>query len=190
MGVLLVLLVAGVTFGLCYCLDKGFTKLFRSKAQHKTGRAVKLNKRYASIGLILVALGIGAAFASKGSGMLLLVCGIALVPVGIGLIIAYLTFGVYYDDDSFLVASFGKKERTYRFCDIASQQLYNASGNIVIELQMADGTAVQLHSIMDGTDTFLNAAFYGWCRQKNIEPDSCAFHDPGNSCWFPSTTEG
>lgn len=186
MEFLLLILVIGGTFALCYLFDKGFTKLFRNQAQHKTGRAVKLSKRYGSVGLVLVALGLGAAFASGERGTMLLVCGLILIVVGIGLVVAYLTFGIYYDDDTFLISSFGKKNRTYCFADIKNQQLYNSSGNIVIELHMTDETAIQLHSFMEGTDTFLNAAFYAWCRQKNIDPDACGFHDPGNSCWFPN----
>lgn len=186
MEILLVFFVIGGTFALCYLFDKGFTKLFRNTAQHKTGRAVKLSKRYGSIGLVFVALGIGASFASIGKGAMLLVCGLVLIVVGIGLITAFLSFGIYYDEDSFLISAFGKRNRTYRFAEIRSQQLYNANGNIVIELHMIDETAIQLHSFMEGTDTFLNAAFYAWCRQKNIDPDACGFHDPGNSCWFPN----
>ena len=109
-----------------------------------------------------------------------------LIVVGIGLITAFLSFGIYYDEDSFLISAFGKRNRTYRFAEIRGQQLYNANGNIVIELHMIDETAIQLHSFMEGTDTFLNAAFYAWCRQKNIDPDACGFYDPGNSCWFPN----
>ena len=40
------LLIAGIIFGLCYLVDKAFAKLFRSKAQHRSGLAVRANKRY------------------------------------------------------------------------------------------------------------------------------------------------
>ena len=44
MQVLIVILVVAGTFGLCFLLDKGYTKLFRSKAQHMSGKAVRLTK--------------------------------------------------------------------------------------------------------------------------------------------------
>ena len=39
---------------------------------------------------------------------------------------------------------------------------------------------------MNGAYPFLDAAFSGWCRQKGIDADSCAFHDPANHLWFPA----
>ena len=38
-----ILLVAALIFGLCYLVDKAFAKLFRSKAQHRSGKAVRVN---------------------------------------------------------------------------------------------------------------------------------------------------
>ena len=55
-----VILVAAAVFGVCFLVDKGFTKLFRSQSQHYSGTAVRLNKKYGSIGLILAVFGIGA----------------------------------------------------------------------------------------------------------------------------------
>ena len=56
----------------------------------------------------------------------------------------------------------------------------------MVELHMSDGTAVQVQSNMVGVYPFLDTAFAGWCQQKNIDPESCDFHDPDNSCWFPT----
>ena len=42
----LILLIAAAVFGLCFAVDKAFSKLFRSKAQHRSGMAVRANKRY------------------------------------------------------------------------------------------------------------------------------------------------
>ena len=55
-------LIIAVVFLLCYLVDKGFTKLFRSKVQHLSGKSVRLSKRYGSIGAIMFALGVAAAF--------------------------------------------------------------------------------------------------------------------------------
>ena len=99
------ILVAAAVFGLCFLLDKGFTKTFRSQAQHKSGLAVKVNKRYASIGLLLIVLGIAALFMElEGHDTLLMVGGLFVIVVGICLVVYYLTFGIYYDDDGFVVS--------------------------------------------------------------------------------------
>ena len=48
-----ILLVAAIIFGICYLVDKAFSKLFRSKAQHRSGKAVRANKRYGVFGVVL-----------------------------------------------------------------------------------------------------------------------------------------
>ena len=186
MQIFAILIIAAVIFGICYLFDKGFQKTFRNKPQHKSGLSVRPNKRYATFGLILIILGLAAIFSSAES-IVLLVGGIVILVMAIGLIVYYMTFGVFYDEDSFLFTSFGKKSMEYRYQDIKSQQLYVIQGgNVVIELHMADGNAVSLQSPMVGVYAFLDTAFAGWCRQKGITSDDCGFYDPANSCWFPT----
>ena len=62
MGIVSVIIVVGIVFGLCYLVDKGFTKIFRGTVQHQSGKSVRLTKRYGSIGIIMFALGVAAAF--------------------------------------------------------------------------------------------------------------------------------
>ena len=57
-----VLLVAAAVFGICYLVDKGFTKLFRSQQQHQSGLSVRHSKHYGSIGLVVAVLGLAAVF--------------------------------------------------------------------------------------------------------------------------------
>ena len=183
-------LVAAAVFGLCFLLDKGFTKAFRGQEQHKSGLAVKVSKLYATIGIILIVLGIAAMFVQlEGSDTLLLIGGIFVMIVGICLIVYYLTFGVYYDKDGFVVSKFGKKSVLYKYSAIKSQQLYASGGTTVIELYLEDDQTLMLQSNMDGTYAFLDHAFIRWCAEKGIDPDRCDFHDPQNSLWFPSGEE-
>ena len=190
MNTFTVLLVAAATFGLCYLFDKGFEKLFRSQAQHYSGLSVRLNKRYAAFGAILITLGVAAFFTGLESGMVLKVGGILVVLMGAALVIYYATFGVFYDEDSFILTTFGKRSGTYRYRDILGQKLYVIQGgSIVVELHMADGRAVSVQSAMLGVYAFLDTAFAGWCRQKGINSDECTFYDPANSCWFPGVEE-
>lgn len=184
-----VLIVAALVFGACFLIDKGFTKLFRSQAQHRSGLAVRLNKKYGAFGLILFALGLATLFSGLSKGWLLSAAGALIIVVGIGLVVYYMTFGVFYDADGFVLTTFGKKSKLYRYADIKSQQLYNSYGNILIELHMTDGRSVQLQAGMTGVYPFLDKAFSAWCAQKGIDPENCSFHDPANSCWFPSMEE-
>ena len=185
MEFLIVLVVAALVFGVCFLVDKGFTRLFRSQQQHKSGKAVRLSKHYGSVGLIVAVLGVAALFMGLSEPWLMIAAGCLLIAVGIGLVTYYMTFGVYYDTETFLVTGFAQKSTVYRYENICCQQLYNSSGNIVIELHMTDGKAVQLQSAMDGVYPFLDHAFDAWLRQTGRARQECSFHDPANSCWFP-----
>ena len=185
-----IVIAAVLTFGICFLVDKGYTRLFRSKQQHKTGLQVRLSKRYASIGLVLCILGILAVFTGVGGETVLLIGGGIVIFIGCALIGHYMSFGVYYDADSFIVTTFGKKNPVYRFGDIRHQKLYMIQGgSIVVELHMADGSAVSIHTSMEGAYPFLDHAFNAWCRQTDQDPEDCTFHDPGNHLWFPNEEE-
>ena len=182
-----IILVAVVTFGICYLFDKGFQKYFRNKKQHRSGLAVRLNKMYSIAGVLLSVLGVIAVVNGAVENNILLYGGLLVLLVGVSLCIYHLSFGIFYDEDSFVYTAFGKKDITYRYRDILTQKLYVITGgSIVVELHMTDGKAVSVQSNMNGAYPFLDAAFNSWCRQKGVEPESCQFHDPANHLWFPS----
>ena len=186
----LILLIAAAVFGLCFAVDKAFAKLFRSKAQHRSGMAVRANKRYGLFGVILSVLGIMAVCVGISDGPVLLWGGIVVLLMGAALAVYYLSFGVFYDGETFLLSRLGKKEVTYRFSDIKGQKLYMVQGgNVIIELHMADGGTVSLQSTMDGVYPFLDTAFAAWCLQTGRDPQSCDFHDPSQSLWFPTVED-
>ncbi len=179
-------ILAALFFGVCYGADKLFTKLFRSSAQHKSGLCVKVSKYYAVVGIVMFILGLTALFSGIGAGDAALIVGsCVLLAVSVCAIVYYLTFGIYYDGEGFLLSSFGRKNRTYAYGDIKAQQLYQSGRNIMLELYMRDNTTVSLQLNMKGVIGFLDKAFAGWCRQQGLDPENCSFHDPDNSCWFP-----
>ena len=180
----LILVVAAV-FGICFLLDKGFTKLFRGKIQHKSGMSVRLNKRFGSFGLLVAVLGIAGIFGGISGGWLLLVGGCLLVLVGVGLVVYYLSLGIYYDADSFIYSAFGKKSMTYRYSDIQGQQLYVTNSGVVVELHMIDGNAILLQPSMTGIDQFIAKASDSWFAQTGKTKEECEFYKPEESCWFP-----
>ena len=190
MDLILTLLAAAFTFGLCYIVDKRFTHSFRNKAQHRSGLAVRVNKRYGVFGVGLSVLGVLAIGVGITGGKALILGGAVVLIMGICLAVYYLTHGIFYDSDSFLVASFRKEDRVYRFQDIREQKLYLVQGgNVIIELYMNDNTSVSLQSSMEGVYPFLDTAFAGWCRQKGVDAASCEFYAPGKSWWFPHEEE-
>ena len=190
MSTLFVLFLAAAIFGICFAVDKAFTKAFRSKAQHRSGMAVRANKLYGLAGLVLSILGILGFLTGLGANILLLIGGLVVLALGIALIVYYLSFGVFYDGETMLICAFGKRDREYFFREIQGQKLYLIQGgNILVELHIADGSAVSLQSSMDGIYTFLDTAFAAWCMQKGIDPQSCTFHDPSQSLWFPTVED-
>ena len=180
-----ILLVGALTFGVCFLVDGGAKKLFRNKVQHCSGLSVRLNKRYATFGVILMVLGICSLFAGLKNTRVLLVGGIVVLLMGIGLVVYYCSFGIFYDDDTFLLSTFGKRSRVYQYNQIRGQLLYNAGGNVLVELHMKDGSAVMVQATMVGAYPFLDHAFDCWCFQQGRKPEDCAFHDTGKSIWFP-----
>ena len=185
-----IMLIAAAVFGVCYLVDKAFTKAFRSKAQHRSGKAVRAPKRYGIFGVLLTVVGILAVCVGITDGWVLLGGGIIVLLMGAGLIVYYLSFGVFYNDNSILYSRLGKKDVTYEYRDILGQKLYLVQGgSIVVELHMADGGVVSLQSTMDGVYPFLDAAFAGWCSQTGRDPEECEFHDPSRSLWFPPVEE-
>lgn len=184
------LLVAAAVFGLCYGVDRVFQKLFRSKAQHLSGLAVRVSKRYGLLGVILTALGIASMFVTESQGKIMLYGGFAVLAMGCAMIVYYLGSGIFYDDDSFRVCAVGKKDRVYRYNQIHSQQLYVLTGgSLIVELSMTDGKTVSVATTMDGAEAFLDAAFAGWCAQRGLRAEDCDFHDKEKSWWFPHKEE-
>lgn len=185
-----IVLVAAVVFGICYLVDKAFSKAFRAKAQHKSGLAVRLTKRYGIFGVVFSVLGIMAICIGVTDGWVLTGGGIIVLLMGICLAVYYLSFGIFYDGESFLYSRFAKSDLTYYYKDIVGQKLYLVQGdNIIVELHMTDGSTVSLQSTMDGVYPFLDTAFAAWCLQTGRDPQTCDFHDPSQSLWFPTVED-
>lgn len=184
------LILAALVFGACFLVDKGFAKLFRSADQHKSGLAVKHNKRAALFGLFLVVLGVVGVLTGIGGAVGLLILSVVVLLMGIALLVYYLSFGIYYDEEGFLLSTFGRKNVTFRYADIEKQQRYLLQGGaVIVELHMADGKAVAVQSNMEGFHPFLDHAFARWCALKGLDQRGCDFHDPGSFRWFPDTEE-
>ena len=181
-----VIIVAAAVFGVCFLVDFIFKKIFRSQSQHRSGTAVRLNKRYGSIGLILAIFGLAVLFVGIPDNWLFIAGSILMMLVGSGLVVYYITFGIFYDGEGFILTTFGKKSTTYQYKDIQGQQLYvTTGGGVVVEIYLTDGRTFQIQSAMAGGFDFLDKAFYAWLEQTGRKQEECDFYDPANSCWFP-----
>lgn len=186
MQFVVILLLAAAVFGVCKAVDTAFVKLFRSKAQHRSGLAVRASKRYGIFGVALLVLGLLGVLNGVGGERVLTYSGIAVMLMGAALAVHYLSFGIFYDGESFLVCSFGKKSQEHFYREIVCQRLYVVTGGgVVIELTLTDGSTVTLQSSMDGVYPFMDTAFVGWCMQTGRKMEQCDFYDPSKSWWFP-----
>ena len=185
-----ILIIAALVFLICWGVDKLFSRLFRSKAQHRSGLAVRASKRYGIFGVIFSVLGLISVISGIGGDKVLLWAGLAVLLMGIGLAVHYLSFGIFYDGESFLLCRFGKKSQEHRYEEIVSQKLYVLTGgSTLIELTLKDGSTVSVQSTMEGVFPFMDTAFAGWCLETGKKMEDCGFYDPSKSWWFPHEEE-
>ena len=185
------LLVAAATFGVMFLLDRGLTKLLRSRTQHRSGTAVRLKKHFGILSLALMILGaLGVINGLLEWNLTLLLGGAVILPGGAVLGIYYLTHGIFYDDDSFLYVSFGNRSREYRYADIKAQKLYEIQGgSLLVELHMTDGSAVSVQGTMEGAPAFLDKAAHARMRQLGLNSHECDWFDEDKGQWFPPVEE-
>ena len=190
MQAIVILLIAALVFAICWGVDKLFTGLFRSKAQHRSGLAVRASKRYGIFGVMFSVLGILGITTGMVGEQVLLWAGVVVLLMGIGLAVHYLSYGIFYDGESFLLCRFGRKSQEHRYSEIVSQKLYVITGgSTVIELTLTDGSPVSVQSTMEGVYPFMDTAFAGWCLETGHQMDQCDFYDPSKSWWFPHEKE-
>ena len=181
------ILVAALTFGGMFLLDKAVTKLFRNQAQHRSGTAVRLKKGYGVAAVLICALSaLCLANCLAGGKKDMGFYAIVLAVMGIWLGAYYLSHGIFYDDDSFFFSTLGKRGLTCRYKEIMGQKLYLIQGgSYVVELYMADGNTVQVQTTMEGAYTFLDKACHARFRQLGVNSFECDWFDESQSCWFP-----
>ena len=181
------LLVIAATFGAMFLIDKGLTRLFRSRDQHHSGTAVRLKKHYGILSLAMMILGVlGILTFFFDGNVILLLGGLLVAPGGVVLGIYYLTHGIFYDNDTFLYVTFGNRSVSYCYGDIQGQRLYRLQGgSYLVELYMEDGKTVPVQTDMEGALSFLDKAAHARMRQLGLNSHECDWFDEQNSCWFP-----
>lgn len=186
--VLYILLVAAI-FGLVALVDLLLRKLFPKPDTMKSGKSVRMPRYSPIFGTFMTLFSvIGLLFLPlQGEGFLTF--GIAVVLVmGVYLLVSYNRFGIFYDEEQFTYRTLTKKAKTYRYCDIESQRSFVAKSGFNTTLYAA-GDEIPLNGSMQGLPEFLNKAFFRWCDQKGIDPDTVE-NDPSTLSFFPAPEEG
>ena len=185
--VLYILLVA-VIFGLVALVDLLLKKLFPQNETIKRGNAVRMPRYSSILGLIMTLLAVIALLFLPLEGETLLWIGcIVVLLMGVYLLVNYNRFGIFYDEEQFIYRALTKKAKTYRYAEIESQRSFIAKSGYNTILYVA-GDEIQLYGAMQGLGSFLNKAFFRWCDQKGIDPDTVE-NDPAALVFFPAPEE-
>ena len=183
MKYVLYLLLIAVIFGLVALVDFVFGKLFPKAKVKKTEKAVRAPRYSFIVGILIVFLGImGLLFYTEADVFLRIGMVIAMV-MGLYMAVNYISFGIFYDDETFTYRTLTKKAVTFRYADITGQRSFLARSGLNVTL-LAGETEVPLNGSMQGVADFMNHAFFAWCRQKGLDPDAQEY-DPRTLRYFP-----
>ena len=182
MKYLLYALLIAVIFGLVALGDFLLKKLF--KIGPTRGAAVRMPRYSSILGLIMALLGlIAVLYVPREDERFLWLGSWVVLVMGLYLLVNFFSFGIFYDDEGFTCRALGKKPRTYRYGEITGQRTFVAKSGWNSNLY-ARGEEIQLFAAMQGLSDFLNKAFFAWCRENGIDPDTVE-NDPHNLIFFP-----
>lgn len=185
MKYLLLIILCAFVFLICFLVDLLLKKLFPKDKLEGSKQCVRLPRREAIFGVILVfaAIVVFVRFLPQKMDTLLLIGAVVALLLGTVLLVSYCSFAIYYDDETFLYRNFRHKKVVYHYSQIRGQRSLQTRSGINTELFVA-GESLQLYSAMQGLDSFLNKAFFRWCAVKGIDPDSVE-NNPQMLTYFP-----
>ena len=189
MSLIGIVIVCAAVFLVCFAVDKLVQKLFPKTELEKGKNVVRPARKSAVFGVILTFAAVSVTvfrLTKKPDTLLLIGCAVAFL-LGVVLLISYFSFVLYYDEEKFLVVSHGKK-REFRYGEIRGQRTLMTRGGYQTVLFVGE-TQLDLYSSMQNVNVFLGKAFFRWCEQKGIDPDSVE-NNPRMMTWFPDPDEG
>lgn len=182
-------LFMAAVFGLCFLVDKLVQKITHAPKKAPAGSVVRPARANIIWGVLLFVAGMAAAlFLQAEWGWIAVAAGVLLVLMGGYLIIVYCGTSIYYDDEAFLYRQPGKRPVQYHFSQIRGERALLTRSGVNATLYL-DGGEVNLYSSMQGTRPFLYAAYQGWCRSRNLDPDLNPPPNPDAMVWFPEPEE-
>lgn len=180
--ILYVLLIA-VIFGLVALVDFLLGKLFPKSKTQKQGKAVRMPRYSFILGILVTLLCIiGLLFYTEADLFLRLGMAAALL-IGVYIVVNYVRFGIFYDEEGFEFRTLTKKAKYYRYADITGQRSFLARSGLNVAL-LAAGDEIPLNGSMKGLSDFMNHAFFAWCRETGRDPDGQDY-DPATLRYFP-----
>ena len=183
MPYLFLFLFMALVFGICYLVDVIAKRLKRQDDR----KAVRLPRRTAIFGVLLTFFGVTAELTLFEELSWYLHAGLGVVfLLGVFLLLLHGCFSIRYDETGFTYRALGQKKAEYLYADILGQRSYLTRGGVNTLLLLTTGQ-VQLYSAMQGADDFLRFAFYRWCEQKQIDPDTVE-NNPQYLTYFPDVT--
>ena len=173
------LILCAFVFLVCFLVDLLLKKLFPKDKLEKSKQCVRLPRREAIFGVLLVfaAVVVLVRFLPQKMDVLLLIGAVVALLLGTLLLVSYCSFAIYYDEETFLYRNFRHKKTLYRYSQIRGQRSLQTRSGINTELFVGE-ESLQLYSAMQGLDAFLNKAFFRWCAVKGIDPDSIENNPP------------
>jgi len=184
---LLYFLLIAVIFGLVALCDLALKKLLPKPKHAQKGNVVRMPRYSFIFGMILTVFAVMALlFVPYAEQKALWLSGWFVLAMGVFLLFNFFRFGIFFDEDGFTYRTLTKKERSYRYDEITAQESFLAKSGWNSTLYVR-GDEISLTAAMQGVDKFLNKAFFAWCRQKDIDPDSVE-NNPTMLVFFPGLT--
>ena len=181
---LLYFLLIAVIFGLIALCDHLLKKILPKPKHAKKGNVVRMPRYSFIFGLFLTVFSVLVLlFVPLSQQKALWLAAWGVLAMGVFLLVNFFRFAIFYDDDGFTYMTLTKKARSYRYDDIRAQESFLAKSGWNSTLYVA-GDEVPLTAAMQGVDKFLNKAFFAWCRQKGIDPDTVE-NNPTMLVFFP-----
>lgn len=183
-----VLLIAAI-FGLIALCDFLLKKLLPKPKHTQKGNVVRLPRRSFIVGLLITVFAVfSILYVPFTTRLALWICCWIVLAMGVFILIYFFRMGIFFDEEGFTYRTLTGKARSYRYAEIKAQQSFLAKSGWNSTLYMENGEEVPLTAAMQGVDKFLNKAFFAWCKQKNIDPDTVE-NDPTMLVFFPPLEE-
>ena len=181
--VLYILLIA-VIFGLIALVDLLFKKLFPPRP----GKVVRLPRYSFILGILITVVAvIVLLFVPMQHEPLLFAGSGAVLLLGVFVLVNFFRTAIFYDETGFSYRTLLSREKRYCYSDITGQRSFLARSGINVSLYV-NGEELQLYQAMQGLDSFLNTAFFAWCKSHGTDPDTVDY-DPRTFRYFPELAE-
>lgn len=183
MKYILYLLLIAVIFGLVALVDFIFGKLFPKSKTQTHGKTVRMPRYSFIVGILIAILCIIGLLFYTEADLFLRIGMVAAMVMGSYMVVNYIRFGIFYDEDGFEFRTLTKKARHYRYADITGQRSFLARSGLNTSLIVA-GDEIPLNGAMNGLPEFMSHAFFAWCRETDRNPDEQEY-DPTTLRYFP-----